>query len=97
MMGLLIALSASMKTIIIVSRCTKIKKFSPDYETCEFHFKGVCAGEVLRTLQLKARRDFSIKKNEDYLMYVQVEKLEKGCLEGTILKVKNLEECWDRS
>lgn len=96
-MGLLIAISVVMKTIIIVSRCLRVKKHGPEHELCEFHFKGVCAGEALKSLQLKSRKDFQVKKNEDYLMYVQVEKLLQGRLEGTILKIKMLDECWDKS
>lgn len=87
-----------MKTIIIVSRCLKVKRSTAsEYETCEFHFRGVCAGEVLKRLVLKSRKDFLIRKNEDYLMYVQITKLEEGILEGAILKVKRLDDCWDQS
>ncbi len=86
-----------MKTVIIVSKCLSVTKFNSHENWYEFHFKGVCAGEALRRVLLKGRIDFQIKKAEEYLMYVQMLSCERGILKGTILKVKNLEDCWDKS
>ena len=63
----------------------------------EFHFKGVCAGEALRKVLLRGRKEFQIKKGEEYLIYVQLFSFEQGVLKGSILRMKLLSECWDRS
>ena len=86
-----------MKTVIIVSKCLSVTKFNSSESTYGFHFKGVCAGEALRKVILKGRLDFQIKKGEEYLMYVQMLTCENGVLKGSILKVKKLEDCWDKS
>jgi hypothetical protein len=95
--GPIFALSAGMKTVIIVSKCLRVTKFNPHESTYEFHFKGVCAGEALRKVVLIGRHDFLIKKGEEYLMYVQMVAFEEGTLKGHILKAKPLDECWDKS
>ena len=97
MMVLILHLSASMKTVIIVSKCLRVTKLNQFENTYVFHFRGVCAGESLRKVVLSGRKDFQIRKHEDYLMYVQMDKFEKGILIGRILKCKPLDECWDRS
>ena len=95
--GLVLAISAYMKTVIIVSKCLRVTKFN-SHESCyEFHFKGVCAGETLRKVILRGRHDFGIQRGEEYLMYVQMLSFEAGILKGSIIKLKKLDECWDRS
>ena len=86
-----------MKTVIIVSKCTRIIKFNQDENWHEFHFKGVCAGEILKRVLLRGRKDFRLKKGEEYLIYVQLISMEKGLLKGVILKHRLLSDCWDRS
>jgi hypothetical protein len=86
-----------MKTVIIVSKCLRVIKLNHYENTYVFHFRGVCAGESLRKVILSGRKDFEIKKNEDYLMYVQMQKFDQGTLLGRILKCKPLDDCWDRS
>lgn len=86
-----------MKTVIIVSKCLRVTKFNSVESLYEFHFKGVCAGESLKKVILKGRHDFGIKKNEEYLMYIQMHSMVNGVLKGLILKCRPLEECWDRS
>lgn len=86
-----------MKTVIIVSKCLRVTKFNSVESLYEFHFKGVCAGEALRKVVLIGRHDMRIKKNEEYLMYVQLLSIENGMLKGNILKCRPLEDCWDRS
>jgi hypothetical protein len=86
-----------MKTVIIVSKCSRIIKLKQSESWYEFHFKGVCAGEALRKVLLRGRKEFQIKKGEEYLIYVQLFFFEQGVLKGSILKMKLLSECWDRS
>lgn len=86
-----------MKTVIIVSKCSRIIKLNPSEDWFEFHFKGVCAGEALRKVRLKGRKDFNIRLGEEYLMYVGLIACAEGVLEGEILKLKPLSECWDKS
>lgn len=86
-----------MKTVIIVSKCLRVTKYGPSESWYEFHFKGVCAGEALRKVLLRGRHDFEIKRGEEYLIYVQMISFEFGTLKGIIIKIKKLEECWDRS
>lgn len=96
-MGLGIALSVLMKTVIIVSKCIRVIKSNQAHTWYQFHFNGVCAGEALRKVLLKARQDFQIQKGEEYLMYVRLVSCEAGTLRGEVLKLKLLSECWDRS
>ena len=86
-----------MKTVIIVSKCLRVTKFSSHESDYEFHFKGVCAGEVLRKIILRGSHDCGVKKGEEYLIYLKMISFEGGTLKGVILKVKLIDECWDRS
>ncbi len=86
-----------MKTVIIVSKCSRVIKLNSYEDWFEFHFKGVCAGESLRKVRLKGRKDFNIHKGEEYLMYVGLVSCTEGVLKGEILKVKPLADCWDKS
>ena len=86
-----------MKTVIIVSKCSRIIKLNPTEDWFEFDFKGVCAGESLRKVRLKGRKDFNIRLGEEYLMYVGMFTCNQGVLTGQVLKLKVLTECWDRS
>jgi len=86
-----------MKNIIIVSKCVRISPYSSDENNYYFHFKGVFAGELLKEVILRGRIDLDLTRGEEYLLYVQMVKLDGGTLWGKILKVKALEECWDNS
>jgi len=86
-----------MKTVIIVSKCLRVTKFNSSESTYEFHFKGVCAGEMLKKVLLRARHDFAIKKGEEYLMYVQMHSFQDGVLKGQVIKLRKLDDCWDKS
>ncbi|MBA2405331.1 MAG: hypothetical protein H0V66_11215 [Bdellovibrionales bacterium] len=86
-----------MKTVIIVSKCSRIIKLNSTEDWFEFHFKGVCAGEALRKVRLKGRKDFNIRLGEEYLMFVSLISCAGGVFTGEILKLKALAECWDRS
>jgi hypothetical protein len=86
-----------MKTVIIVSRCLKVIKINREESWYEFHFKGVCAGEVLKKVILKGRHDFHLLKDQEYLLYVKIMSIEGGLLRGLILKSKLLEECWNQA
>jgi hypothetical protein len=84
-----------MKTVLIVSKCLKAVRLDRDECWYHFHFKGVCAGEELRRVILKGKRDGSIRKDHEYLLYVQLVSFEEGALIGNIVKSKALDECWD--
>jgi hypothetical protein len=86
-----------MKTVIIVSKCLSVIKLNQYENTYNFHFKGVCSGELLKKVVLRGSRDFLIQKGQEYLMYVQLVSCIEGTLQGNILKCKNLDECWDKS
>lgn len=86
-----------MKTVIIVSKCLRVTKFKSDESCYEFHFKGVCAGVVLRKVLLRGKHELGIEKGAEYLMYVQKLSCEEGILRGVILKSRPLDECWDQS
>ncbi|MCM2349550.1 MAG: hypothetical protein NDI69_05980 [Bacteriovoracaceae bacterium] len=86
-----------MKTVIIVSKCLRVTKINLSESCYDFHFKGVYAGEVIKKVSLKGNHSLHLKKGEEYLMYVQIISFEQGILKGHLLKVKLLDECWDRS
>ena len=96
-MGLHLALSANMKTVIIISKCTRVIKINSTENLFYFHFKGVCAGQVLRHVILKGAPNLKLKKNDECLLYVKLVSCNEGTLQGEILKVKNLNACWDLS
>ena len=95
--GLIFALIGFMKTLIIVSGCLKVIKINREESWYEFHFKGVCSGEVLKKLILRGRHDFRLVKGKEYLLHVQLISTQVGVLKGVILKSKLLEECWDQA
>ncbi|MFL5783915.1 MAG: hypothetical protein ACJ76H_04835 [Bacteriovoracaceae bacterium] len=86
-----------MKNIIIVSKCVRISPYSSEENNYYFHFKGVFAGDLLKEVVLRGRKEFHIERGEEYLIYVQMIALEKGTLWGKILRIKPLDECWDKS
>lgn len=86
-----------MKTVIIVSKCLRVIKFNVSEYAYEFHFKGICAGEVIKKVILSASEGITFHKGEEYLMYVSLIAMEDGILKGRVLKSKRLDECWDRS
>jgi len=86
-----------MNTVIIISKCTRVIKINSIENLFYFHFKGVCAGEVLRQVILKGALTLKLKKNDECLLYVKLVSCNKGTLRGEILRVKNLNDCWDLS
>ena len=86
-----------MKSIIIVSKCIRVEKQPHGVELYHFHFKGVFSGEVLKKVILTKAINSSIQKGEEYLMYVQLQSCQEGVLKGRILKLKPLDECWDKA
>lgn len=86
-----------MKNIIIVSKCIRVSSFSSEENTYYFHFKGVFAGDLLKEVILQGRKEFTIKKGEEYLIYVQMTAIENAKLRGKILRIRPLDECWDKS
>lgn len=86
-----------MKTVIIVSKCLRVTKIDPEIGNYEFHFKGVYAGESLKKILLTGSLDFNLKRGEEYLIYLQVQTVENNSLSGKIIKVKRIDECWDKT
>lgn len=86
-----------MKTVIIVSKCLRVTKINNFESRCEFHFKGVCAGEAVRKVVLRCLPSQEVVKNEEYLLYVNLVTFDAGVLNGTIVKAKLLRLCWDKS
>jgi hypothetical protein len=86
-----------MKTVIIVSKCSRVTKINPSESWYEFHFRGVCAGNVVKKIILKGKCQIGVEKGEEYLLYAQMISFEQGVLRGTIIRTKRLDECWDKS
>lgn len=86
-----------MKTVIIVSKCSRVIKSNSNEVWFQFDFKGAYAGEFLSKVILKSKEEKGILRGEEYLLYVRVISCLDGVLRGEILKSKRLEDCWDRS
>lgn len=86
-----------MNTVIIVSKCLRVTKFTFDKKKFEFHFRGVLVGNKIRKVELIGGSDLNIRKDEEYIIYVKIVTLENGIMKGLILKTRDLEECKDRS
>ena len=79
-----------MRTVIIISRCLDDRMGKTN-----FHFKGFYAGEEIRALQLTGLTSGPWKRNEEYVMYVQVLRVEAGTLYGEVLRSRLLLELKD--
>ena len=86
-----------MNTVIIVSKCLRVTKFTFDKKKFEFHFRGVYVGNKIRKVELIGPNGLNIKKDEEYILYVKIVTLENGIIKGFILKSRDLEECRDLS
>ena len=87
---------SGMRTVIIISKCIGENKREQKYPL-KFHFKGVYFGHFISSIQLKAVSTELPVINVDYLLYVKVEQIQDEILKGEIIKLKRLEDCWDRS
>ena len=63
----------------------------------EFHFRGVYAGNSLKRVILFGPKDVLVEKDKEYLIKVNVIAATEGVLRGEILKIKLLDEYWDKS
>jgi hypothetical protein len=86
-----------MKNVVIVSMCLKVNCSKDGMDTYYFHFKGVCQNRTLKGVVLKGRRSLGVVKGEEYLIYVGEVSYDEDVLQGVIIKLKPLKECWDRS
>lgn len=78
-----------MRTIIIISRCLKMKRNKND-TIYIFHFKGVYLGQQVNSLELIHPGELSL--NHDYVMRVKVEQIaEDKILRGIILAAQDLD------
>lgn len=85
-----------MKNFIIVSKCLRVTKINTETDWYEFHFKGVFAGKFVRKIVLYSP-SFAINIGVEYLIYAQPIAFEDNVLRGNVIKLKTLEECWDKS
>jgi hypothetical protein len=51
----------------------------------------------LKEIILRGHKELKIEIGEEYLIYVKMVALEKGKMWGEIVRIKPLNECWDRS
>ena len=86
-----------MNIVIIVSVCLRVIKMKKNDTQFEFHFRGVYAGFALKKVILTGAVGLEIQKNKEYLIKVQVTSINEGVLSGEILRIKPLDEYWDRS
>ena len=86
-----------MNNVIIVSKCLRVTKFKTGEAWYEFHFKGVCAGKLIKKVILRGLQEEEIKKGSEYFIYVRCLSLEDSTLRGEMIKSKLLDDCWDRS
>ena len=86
-----------MNIVIIVSVCLRVIKMKKNRTQFEFHFRGVYAGFSLKKVFLTGDGDLVLQKDKEYLIKVKVNSVEEGVLKGEILRIKSLEEYWDRS
>ena len=63
-------------------------------ESGEFHFKGVYAGQIIKKINLMVSLSQKIVLNEDYILHVEVHRIENECLWGKLIKSKALSECF---
>lgn len=75
-----------MKTIYLLGRCLGHK--NGEFNTKEFHFKGVYLGEKINKVLLCDPPDEFIPNN-DYLVHLQVQSIQNGVLFGLPLSKKS--------
>jgi len=85
-----------MKNFIIVSKCLRVTKINNEKGWYEFHFKGVFAGNIVKKVLLFSPV-LSINVDVEYLIYAEPIAFHENTLRGKVVKIKPLEECWDRS
>jgi hypothetical protein len=86
-----------MNIVIIVSVCLRVFKLKKNETFYEFHFRGVYAGSSIKRIILAGAQDIHLEKDKEYLIKVNVIAVKEGILRGEILKIKSLDEYWDKS
>jgi len=86
-----------MKTVLIVSKCLRVSKVNKNENCYYFHFKGVYAGEILKSIKLYGQVSWEIHKDEEYLVYAEFLENQNGVLFGKVIKSKRLSDCSDLS
>ena len=79
-----------MRTVIVISRCLDDRE-----GRVNFHFKGFYAGEEIKALRLEGVGNGQWRRNEEYVMYVKVLKVEAGTLYGEVLRQRLLDDLRD--
>lgn len=95
--GTISALSEKMNTVIIVSKCLRVTKFTFDKRKFEFHFKGVLKGIRIKKIELVGLENLGIKQGQEYILYVKIVAIERDKMKGEVLKSRELQDCRDES
>jgi hypothetical protein len=77
-----------MKSIIVISYCSKIR--SQEAQRAEFNFHGFYLGAEIRSLDITAPDEIKWIRGEGYLIYLNVIEIHKKVLFGRALKVKKI-------
>lgn len=85
-----------MKSIIIVSKCLRVIKFE-SHECYEFHFKGIFKGQLIKKIRIEYSNKTTLLPGKEYLVHLRDPKVNESVLEGTIVRVRLLDECFDKS
>lgn len=86
-----------MNIVIIVSVCSRVIKLRKNGSQFEFHFRGVYAGISLKRVILTGAVELAVQKNKEYLIKVKITSVNEGVLVGEILRIRPLDEYWDKS
>lgn len=78
-----------MKNIIIVSAYQGAEK-----KLKKFEFTGMLKGVPIKKVLLSYNGRLS--KGMEYLIYAELTSCDNGIIHGRVLKLKALDECWDR-
>jgi hypothetical protein len=95
--GIIVAISKSMRIIIIISKCLRVTNSSQEGISYEFHFKGVYAGELIKKIILTSDQNSIIKPQQELMICAGLVRVSENTLYGKIIKFKRLDECHDLS
>ena len=79
-----------MKSVIVVSICEKVKKMNGGNLLYEFHFRGFLSGYRITKVFVESERIKDIIVNEEYVLYLEIIKIEQTYLYTRLLKSKAL-------
>ncbi len=79
-----------MKSIIVVSICEKSLGLLDGSCLFEFHFKGYLSGNKINKISVHSSISKSITVGEEYILYLEIIKIDKMVLHTKLLKLKEL-------